>query len=126
MHEGVGTTSSQLPGAFYVSHFSNIGKRQTQKDAKTLPLLASLWTCTQPKSSWDYLSGSPDNLTVGSLQGHPLQDTLQKAPIDQEEKENTIRKLAGMWENESILDCWEEREVQCITAKCQAARHRKA
>lgn len=77
MHQGMGTTSSQLPGAFYISQFSDIGKRQTQKDGKTLPLLASLRTCTQPKSLWDYLYG-PDNLTMGSPQGHLLQDTLQK------------------------------------------------
>lgn len=111
MHKGMGTTSSQLPGAFYISQVSDVGKQQTQKDGKNWPLPASPWTCTWPKSLWNYLYGSPDNLTVGSLQGHPLQDMLQKAPIDQEERENPIGKLAWMFENEKILDSWGEREV---------------
>lgn len=70
----------QLPVSFYIPQVSGDWS-VTDRQEKTVPSGAALWTCGRPSSFWDYLYGSPDNLTLGSLQGHLPQDALQKVSI---------------------------------------------
>lgn len=53
----------QLPVSFYIPQVSGDWS-VTDRQEKTVPSLATLWTYACPSSFWDYLYGSPDNLTL--------------------------------------------------------------